>query len=142
MKTVNYILQSKSRQLFSVVRSASVFEALQLMMDKNISALLIMENDMLNGIFSERDYARKIVLQGKSSKTTLIEEVMTSNLITIAPTERIDHCMELMTNNHIRHLPVVENGNVLGMISIGDVVKSMIEIQKDTIQQLESYINN
>lgn len=142
MKAINYILQNKSRQIFSVERSTSVFEALQLMMDKNISALLVMEDGRLHGIFSERDYARKIVLQGKSSKSTLIEEVMTSKLITISPTERIDTCMELMTNNHIRHLPVLEGETVLGMISIGDVVKSMIEIQKDTIQQLESYISN
>ena len=142
MKTINYILQSKPKQIFSVPRSTSVFDALQFMMDKNISALLVMEDEKLCGIFSERDYARKIVLQGKSSKTTPIEEVMTSKLITIAPQEPIDRCMELMTNNHIRHLPVLESETVVGMISIGDVVKSMIEIQKDTIAQLESYINN
>lgn len=141
MKTIHYILQNKSKEIFSVSPSTSVFEALQLMMDKNISALLVMENDSLCGIFSERDYARKIVLQGKSSKTTPIEEVMTAKLITIAPMEPIDRCMELMTNNHIRHLPVLDNGTVLGMISIGDVVKSLLEIQKHTIEQLESYIN-
>lgn len=142
MKTISYILQNKSRQLFSVAPSTSVFEALQLMMDKNISALLVMEGDELSGIFTERDYARKIVLQGRSSKTTLISEVMTSELITIASEAAIESCMELMTVNHIRHLPVVDNGRVTGMISIGDVVKSMIELQKTTIQQLESYISN
>ncbi|MDF3078312.1 MAG: hypothetical protein K0S09_2201 [Sphingobacteriaceae bacterium] len=142
MKTITYILQNKSNELFSVSPSTSVFEALQLMMDKNISALLVMEGNELKGIFTERDYARKIVLQGRSSKTTLISEVMTSELITIAAAEPIENCMELMTRNHIRHLPVVENGSVSGMISIGDVVKSLIELQKTTIQQLESYISN
>lgn len=142
MKTISYIFQNKQRQIWSVAPSASVFEALQLMMDKNISALLVMDEDKLLGIFSERDYARKIILKGKSSKETPIADVMTGeNLITIASSSRIDECMQLMTDNHIRHLPVVDDGKVTGMISIGDVVKSMIEIQKETIQHLESYIN-
>jgi signal-transduction protein with cAMP-binding, CBS, and nucleotidyltransferase domain len=112
------------------------------MMDKNISALLIMQGGILCGIFSERDYARKIILQGKASKETRIGEVMTKDLITISLADSVDHCMQLMTNNYIRHLPVIDNGKVLGLISIGDLVKSVIEEQKQTIEQLQSYINS
>ena len=110
-------------------------------MNKNISALVIMNGDTLKGIFTERDYARKIVLKGKSSKDTPVSEIMTANLITVSPTDTIEYCMNIMTERHIRHLPVVENNTVIGMVSIGDVVKSIIEVQRSTIEQLESYIN-
>ncbi len=142
MKTVKHILRNKSSNIYSVTSDCSVLNALKVMMDKNISALLVMENDQLKGIFTERDYARKIILQGKSSKDTLIEDVMTANLLTIGIDESIYQCMQIMTDKHIRHLPIIENGKVEGMISIGDVVKFVIEDQKQTIEQLESYINS
>ena len=142
MKTVKNILNNKSNEIYSVSPSTSVLEALQVMMHKNISALLVMENSELKGIFTERDYARKIILQGKSSKETLIEEVMTSDLETIHLDSTIDHCMQIMTTKHIRHLPILNEGKVAGMISIGDLVKFVIEDQKQTIEQLQSYISS
>ena len=141
MKTVSHILSQKESNIFSVEGNTSVFEALQVMMEKNISALLIIENAVLKGIFTERDYARKIILQGRSSKDTTVQEVMTSKLITVELQDSIDDCMQLMTLNHIRHLPVVENNQVIGMLSIGDTVKSVIDNQKSIIAHLESYIN-
>jgi|SRR5690606_21676963 len=142
MKTINLILQKKSPIVYSVSQNVSVFEALQMMMEKNISALLVMDDETLVGIFTERDYARKIILQGKSSKDTPIHLVMTRDPHTITTEEKIDSCMELMTNNHFRHLPVVENGKVIGMVSIGDIVKHVIEDQKRTIDHLQSYISS
>ncbi|WP_276349159.1 CBS domain-containing protein [Daejeonella sp. JGW-45] len=142
MKTVKHILQNKSNAIHSVSPTTSVLDALQVMMDKNISALLVMESDQLKGIFTERDYARKIILKGKSSKETLIKEVMTAKLETISLNSSIDQCMQIMTNKHIRHLPIVEDGMVGGMVSIGDLVKFVIEDQKQTIEQLQSYISS
>ncbi|WP_316823248.1 CBS domain-containing protein [Pedobacter gandavensis] len=142
MKTVKQLLSTKSPQIFSVSADVSVLEGLQVMMEKNISALLIMEGPKLLGIFTERDYARKIILQGKTSIDTPINEVMTSTPITVAPGDSLDHCMQTMTNKHIRHLPVIEAGELMGMVSIGDVVKFIIEDQKQTISQLESYISS
>ena len=141
MKKVHQVLQQKQVVVYSVGRSVSVFEGLKVMYEKNISALLIIENEQLYGIFSERDYARKIILAGKSSKDTPISEVMTADLITISPEDSIEYCMEIMTDKHIRHLPVIENGKVTGMISIGDAVKSVIEDQQQTIEHLQSYIS-
>ncbi|EOR93177.1 Inosine-5'-monophosphate dehydrogenase [Arcticibacter svalbardensis MN12-7] len=112
------------------------------MMEKNISALLIIEQDQLRGIFTERDYARKIVLQGKSSKDTQVNEVMTADPLTISLNDGLEYCMNLMTDKHIRHLPVINDGKVVAMISIGDLVKAIIDSQKDTIKQLEGYINS
>jgi CBS domain-containing protein len=142
MKTVRNILQYKSQTIYSVDPETSVLDALQIMMDKNISALLVMEGSELKGIFTERDYARKIILQGKSSKETKIKEVMTASLEVINLNSSIDHCMQIMTDKHIRHLPIVDNGKVSGMISIGDLVKFVIEDQKQTIEQLQSYISS
>lgn len=142
MKTVRHILQQKGAVVYAVNQSTSVFDALQLMMEKNISALLIMEQEALVGIFTERDYARKIILHGKSSRETPVQLVMTPDPRTITSDEKVEYCMELMTNKHVRHLPVVENGQVLGMISIGDLVKHIIEDQKQTIDQLQSYISS
>lgn len=142
MKAIHHILENKSSEIYSVTPDVSVFDSLTVMMDKNISALLIMQGGILCGIFSERDYARKIILQGKASKETRIGQVMTKDLITISLGDSVDHCMQLMTNNYIRHLPVIDNGKVLGLISIGDLVKSVIEEQKQTIEQLQSYINS
>lgn len=142
MKTVQQILNTKPIQIFSVSESTSVLDALKLMTEKNISALLIMENEQLLGIFTERDYARKIVLQGKTSMETPISEAMTANPITVSPKDSIELCMQIMTDKHIRHLPVVAEDKALGMVSIGDVVKFIIADQKQTISQLESYINS
>ena len=142
MKTVKHILDHKPAVVHSVSQDVSVLEALKIMMEKNISALLVIEEGKLKGIFTERDYARKIILQGKSSKDTAIRDVMSKNPHTIAPDEAIDQCMQLMTNNHFRHLPVLTDGAVIGIISIGDLVKSIIEEQQETISQLESYINS
>lgn len=142
MKTVQQILNAKPVQLYHVLPSISVLEALKIMTEKNISALLIMEGDQLLGIFTERDYARKIVLHGRSSKDTAISDAMTTTPITIGPGDSIDLCMEIMTDKHIRHLPVMRDGQTLGMVSIGDVVKFIIADQKQTISQLESYISS
>ena len=142
MKTVRNILQYKSQSIYSVDPDTSVLDALKIMMDKNISALLVMEGPELIGIFTERDYARKIILQGKSSKETKIKEVMTASLEVINLNSSIDHCMQIMTDKHIRHLPIVDNGKVSGMISIGDLVKFVINDQKQTIEQLQNYISS
>lgn len=141
MKSVKHLLDTKQAIIISVSENISVLDALKVMTEKNISAVLVIEDEQLLGIFTERDYARKIILQGKSSKDTLIKEAMTANPITIKFSDSIDHCMELMTDKHIRHLPVVENDEVKGMVSIGDVVKFIIADQKQTISQLESYIS-
>ena len=142
MKTVQQILSAKPSNIFSVSENASVLDALQLMMEKNISALLILEGSLLRGIFTERDYARKIILHGKSSAETSLKEVMTVDPITVLPTDSIDLCMEIMTERHIRHLPVMKDNVVSGMVSIGDVVKFIIADQKLTISQLENYISS
>jgi len=141
MKSVKHLLDTKQVRIISVSENTSVLDALKVMTDKNISAVLVMEGPQLSGIFTERDYARKIILQGKSSKNTLISEAMTANPITIKLSDTIDYCMELMTDKHIRHLPIVENDEVKGMLSIGDLVKFIIADQKQTISQLESYIS-
>ncbi|MGA9649928.1 CBS domain-containing protein [Pedobacter sp.] len=141
MKTVKQLLDTKQVRIISVTENTSVLDALKVMTEKNISALLVMEDSELLGIFTERDYARKLILQGKSSKDTLIKEAMTADPITINLADTIDKCMEIMTEKHIRHLPIVVNAEVKGMISIGDLVKFIIEDQKQTISQLESYIS-
>lgn len=142
MKTVQFILNQKPDVLFAVAKDSSVFSALELMMAKNISALLVMDGDQLQGIFTERDYARKVILQGKASKTTSMSEVMTENVITVSPSESVEKCMTIMTDKHIRHLPVAENGKIVGFISIGDLVRHVIEDQKSTIEHLQSYITS
>jgi len=142
MRTVQQILNTKPIQIYSVNATTSVLDALKIMTDKNISALLIMDDENLLGIFTERDYARKIVLLGKSSKDTLISDAMTTNPITVSPSDSIELCMQIMTDKHIRHLPVMAADKVAGMVSIGDVVKFIIADQKQTISQLESYINS
>jgi CBS domain-containing protein len=142
MKTVQQMLDAKPSQIFSVTEDSSVLSGLQYMMERNISALLIVENNVLTGIFTERDYARKIILHGKSSAETPIREVMTADPITVLPKDSIDLCMKIMTDKHIRHLPVMADGEVLGMVSIGDVVKFIIADQKQTISQLENYISS
>ena len=139
--TVDQILSKKGKEVFSVLPTITVYEALGVMSEKNIGAILIIENTQLKGILSERDYARKIALKAKSSKKTLVHEIMEENVITVKPSDNLDYCMELMNTKRVRHLPVTENDIIIGIISISDVVKTIIEIQKDTIKHLDSYIS-
>ncbi len=142
MQTVAYILKQKGSEVASVSPDTMVRDALRIMAELNIGAIVVKDNDKLVGIFSERDYARKIILKDKSSKTTPISEIMTSEeLITVKPGNSVDDCMVLMTERRIRHLPVVENDKLLGVISIGDLVKHIIEEQKITIENLQNYIS-
>jgi CBS domain-containing protein len=140
MKTVSTILLTKSNNTFSISPDATVYHALEIMVEKNVGALLVIENEQLSGIFTERDYARKVILKGKSSKDTLIREIMTEHLLTVSPHSTIDDCMRLMTSKYIRHLPVIENDKLVGIISIGDLVKYIIEEQKFIIENMEHYI--
>ena len=139
--TVNQILSKKGKDVFSVLPTITVYEALGVMSEKNIGAILIIKNNELKGILSERDYARKIALKAKSSKKTFVHEIMEENVVTVKPSDNLDYCMELMNSKRVRHLPVSENGTIIGIISISDVVKAIIEIQKDTIKHLDSYIS-
>jgi CBS domain-containing protein len=141
MKNVRDILLSKAdAQTYSVAPDAMVVDALKLMAEKRVGALLVLKNEKPVGIFSERDYARKFGITELSSKTTPVSQVMTSDLICVAPTDSMESCMELVTDKHVRHLPVMENNQLLGMISIGDLVKNIIEDQKAMILQLEKYM--
>jgi CBS domain-containing protein len=141
MYTVRQILQNKGQQVWSISPSASVFEALQLMAAKDIGALVVVEADRLVGIFSERDYARKVILHGKTSRETQVGEVMTARVAFIRPGQTTEECMALMTEKHIRHLPVMEGERLIGLIPIGDVVKAVISNQEFVISQLENYIS-
>ena len=140
MATVRDLLKAKGSFMWTTNPEASVYQALELMAEKNVGALLVLESQKLVGIFSERDYARKVVLKGKFSRETKVEEVMTHDLVTVTPDQGVERCMELMTDKRIRHLPVLESGQLIGLISIGDVVKSIISDQKYHINQLEDYI--
>ncbi|HKQ25034.1 MAG TPA: CBS domain-containing protein [Burkholderiales bacterium] len=142
MKTVQQLLDSKRHRLVSVSPDTTVLDALKLMADKEIGAVLVIEGELLAGIFSERDYARKVVLHGKSSKDTPVREIMTDEVVCVRPEQTIEDCMGLMTDKRIRHLPVFDSKNVVGVISIGDVVKEMLSEQEFVIKQLESYIHN
>ena len=140
MAKVRSILQNKGNAIFSVNSSTTVYKAIETMNEKRIGGVLIVDDGKLVGIFTERDYARKLILQGLSSHDTTIDKVMTPNPITVSPDDSIEDCMKMMTNKHIRHLPVVDAGNLVGMISIGDLVKSIIEEQQFIIEHLEGYI--
>ncbi len=142
MKTVRQIIESRTGPVLSIAPDASVYDALVIMAEKHIGALLVVKGEELVGIFSERDYARSIVLKGKTSKDTPVSEVMTEQqyLITVTPKNTVEECLNLVSAKRIRHLPVLDNGKVVGIISIGDLVKETIEYQKFLIQQLESYI--
>ena len=142
MKKVKDILETKGHDVWFIEPSALVFDAMKLMADKAIGALLVMEGSRLVGIISERDYARKIILQGRSSRSTDVREIMTSRVVYTEPERNIEECMALMTEKRIRHLPVVEDGQVCGVISIGDLVKAIIAEQKFIIEQLERYISS
>jgi CBS domain-containing protein len=144
MKTVRQLLDAKGRTVLSISPDATVYDALVIMAEKHVGALLVMDGDHLAGIFSERDYARSVALKGKSSKDTPIKEIMTpgSLLITVTPTQTVEECLNLVSNKRIRHLPVLDNGKVAGVLSIGDLVKATIEYQQFLIDQLESYIQS
>ncbi|MCM0664797.1 MULTISPECIES: CBS domain-containing protein [Flavobacterium] len=139
--TVDQILKAKGRNVYSIFSNLTVYDALKVMGEKNIGAILVMDDNILKGILSERDYARKIVLKDKSSKETFVHEIMESHVFTVKLSDNLEDCMELMSEKRIRHLPVLEEGTVVGVISISDVVKAIIEIQKDTINHLNSYIS-
>lgn len=141
MLKVADILKTKGKNIFAVLPNSSVYDALTIMGQKNIGALMVIENDELKGIFSERDYARKVVLVNRNSRDTMISEIMTTTVITVSPADSIEHCMELMSGKKIRHLPVADNGQVAGLISISDVVTAIIESQKETISYLHNYIS-
>lgn len=140
MKTVHQLLQSKGSDVLSVTSDTTVYEALLIMADKHIGAVVVMDGEHLAGIFSERDYAREVVLKGRTSKTTPVKDIMSSKVITVALDNTVEDCMNLITNKRIRHLPVLHNGKVTGILSIGDLVKETIAEQEVLIQQLESYI--
>ena len=140
MYTVRQLLEAKGGQAWSIAPEAAVYEALQLMAEKNVGAVLVMQQGNVVGIFSERDYARKVILQGRSSKTSRVGEVMTREVLYVGPDATIENCMALMTAKRTRHLPVLDNDQLIGIISIGDVVKEIISDREFTIRELEKYI--
>jgi CBS domain-containing protein len=139
-RTVAHLLAAKGSDAWSIEPDASVYQALEVMADKNIGALLVLDDGVLVGILSERDYARKVILLARGSKETRVSEIMTAGPITVSPTTGIGECMQLMTEHRFRHLPVLEDGTLVGVVSIGDVVRGVIEAQQFMIEQLESYI--
>lgn len=141
MKLVKHILDSKGQDIWHISSEDSVLDAIKLMAEKKIGALLVMNDKNLDGVVSERDYARKVILKGKSSRETPVGDIMTDKVIITNSQETVEKCMALMTRNRIRHLPVVEDGKVIGVLSIGDLVKAIIEDQQFQIEQLESYIS-
>lgn len=140
MRTVRQLLEAKAPEVFAIGLDAPVLDAIRLMAEKRIGALLVMQAGKLVGIVSERDYARKIVLQGRSSRDTPVHDIMTAEVVTVGLPDTVDHCMQLMTDRRIRHLPVVDNEHVLGVVSIGDLVKAVIEDQQHELDQLQRYI--
>ena len=140
MKTVREILNAKGDSVLTVAPDASVFEALDLMADRDVGALVVVEGEAICGLLSERDYARKVILKGKRSPDIPVREIMTSEVICVSPEQKPEACMALMTEKHIRHLPVLEEGRLVGIVSIGDVVKAIIHDQQFTIEQLHHYI--
>ncbi len=141
MKRIQTLLKKKGYDVWSIAPDASVYDAIHLMAEKAVGALIVMDGQKLVGVISERDYARKIILEGRSSENTKISEIMSSEVITIGPDNRIEECMEIMTERRIRHLPVLDGNEVLGVISLGDLVKYIIAEQQFVIEQMERYIN-
>ena len=143
MKTIKQLIEAKAkgREVFAIAPDALVFDALKLMAEKDVGALVVLEGGRLAGIISERDYARKVILHGKSSHDIRVREIMTSKVISVHPGQTVPECMALMTDKRIRHLPVTEGERVIGVLSIGDLVKEVIADQEQTIRQLESYIH-
>ncbi len=140
MATVRQLLDNKGREVITISPEATVYQALHLMGEQDIGALVVIQGARLVGILSERDYARKIILKGKRSRETRVEEIMTERPVTVRPQDAIETCMKLMTEKRVRHLPVMNDSDLVGLISIGDVVKAIIEQQAFTIEQLEHYI--
>jgi CBS domain-containing protein len=140
MRTVKDILRAKGSKVYSISPDATVYEALNRMADKNVGAMLVFEGTDLVGLISERDYSRKTILKGRFSKETAVREIMTTEAATVHPDDDIEACMELFTDKHVRHLPVVEKGKVVGIVSIGDIVKSIIDYKEFIIEELENYI--
>ncbi|PPU36457.1 MULTISPECIES: CBS domain-containing protein [unclassified Xanthomonas] len=140
MQTVRQLLGTKQVEVFAVAADAAVIDAIRLMAEKGIGAVLVMDGQRLVGIVSERDYARKVVLRDRSSSTTSVAEIMSTEVVTVSPSDSVERCMQLMTDGRFRHLPVVENGRVQGVVSIGDLVKAVIETQQRDIDQLQRYI--
>lgn len=141
MKLVKHLLDNKGRHVISVGPDASVLDAIKMMADKAIGALVVMQDDTMLGIMSERDYARKVIIKGRSSESTTVSEIMTADVVTTTSSQTVNECMNLMTERKIRHLPVVEDDTVVGMISIGDLVEAIISDQQEEIEQLEHYIS-
>ena len=142
MKTVTQLLEAKGREVHVIGPDARVIDALKLMADKDVGALVVIEGSKISGIISERDYARKVILQGKSSHDIPVREIMTGRVVTVQPRHTVEECMALMTEKRIRHLPVTEGERLVGVLSIGDLVKEVIAEQEATIRQLESYIHS
>jgi len=142
MPTVRQLLEKKGRAIFSVEPQAPVLEAIRAMAQHHVGALLVMSGETLAGIVSERDYARKVILLGRSSADTPVRDIMSSPVLTVSPDDSVQKCMQLVTDKRVRHLPVIEGGRVVGMVSIGDLVKAVIAEQQQQIEQLESYIHS
>jgi len=142
MTSVRQLLDRKGRQVFSIAPGTAVLDAIRTMAERHVGALLVMEGEKLSGIVSERDYARKVILMGRSSADTPVRDIMTATVITVQPETPVEKCMQIMTERRVRHLPVIENGRVVGMVSIGDLVKAVIAEQQQQIEQLESYIHS
>jgi CBS domain-containing protein len=140
MKIVKDILRVKGPQVYSIEPDATVYDALKQMAEKNVGALLVLEGGKIHGLISERDYARKTILKGRFSKETAVREIMTTAVVTVHPDDDIEECMELFTDKHVRHLPVIENEKIIGIVSIGDVVKGVIDYKEFIIQEQEKYI--
>jgi CBS domain-containing protein len=141
MKLVQHLLDRKGSELISIVQDASVFDAIKLMADRGVGSLLVMDGRDLKGIVTERDYARKVIIKGRSSESTEVGEIMSTDIVTATSQQTIDECMTLMTDRRIRHLPIVDDDEVVGIISIGDLVQAIISDQQEEIQQLEQYIS-
>lgn len=140
MKLVKHLLDTKGREIISIVQGASVFDAIKLMADRSVGSLLVMDGDDLQGIVTERDYARKVIIKGRSSESTPVADIMTTEIVTASADQTVNECMTLMSERRIRHLPVVIDGKVAGMISIGDLVQAIISDQQQEIEQLGQYI--
>ena len=141
MKLVKHLLDSKGREIISIVQEASVYDAIKLMADHGVGSLLVMDGDELTGIVTERDYARKVIVKGRSSESTQVGEIMTKDLVTTTSAQTVNQCMTIMSERRIRHLPVMSGKEVVGLISIGDLVQAIISDQQEEIEQLENYIS-